>query len=85
MHLTIVTPRGLLCRTESRSIHLPGAIGPFTVLPGHAPLVAHLTAGEIRYEERGEERRVAIRNGFVRVERDAVEVCAELPDQEPKR
>ena len=44
MQLIIVAPRGVLCHTAVEKVSFPGALGAFTVLPGHAPLIAQLTA-----------------------------------------
>ena len=53
MQLVIVAPTGILCRTTIDSISLPGEAGAFTVLPRHAPIIARLAAGTVRYEEQG--------------------------------
>lgn len=80
MRLIIVAPCGMLCHTQIDKVSLPGEQGMFTVLRGHAPLIARLVAGEIVFTEKDKETRLEIRNGFVRVENDTVEVCAETPD-----
>ena len=69
MQLIIVAPRGVLCHTAVEKVSFPGALGAFTVLPGHAPLIAQLTAGKIRYTSGVEEREQEILRGFVRIER----------------
>lgn len=84
MRLVVVAPSGIICHTQIEMVTLPGEIGAFTVLSGHAPLISHLTAGEIVYTEKENENRLAIKNGFVRVDRDMVEVCVELPDETKK-
>ena len=51
-------------------------------MKGHAPLIAHLTAGDIVYvPENGAEERLAVTGGFVRVYKDEIEVCAEIPNE----
>ena len=80
MYLTIVAPSGTLCRTTVEKVTLPGILGAFTVLPGHAPLIAQLTDGKIRYTEGAEEHEQEIRRGFAKIEKDTVEVCIELPE-----
>lgn len=82
MRLVIVAPHGVLRRTQVGQVSLPGEMGAFTVLKGHAPLIAHLTAGDIVYvPEDGAEERLAVTGGFVRVYKDEIEVCAEIPDE----
>lgn len=80
MQLTIVAPCGMLCHTTVEKVSLPGALGAFTVLPGHAPLIALLTDGKIRYTAGTKEHEHRIRRGFVRIERDTVEANVELAE-----
>ena len=79
LRLVIVSPSGELSALPI----FPGEAGAFTVLPGHAPLVSGLAAGEIVYAESdgGEEHRLGIAGGFVRVLRDEVEACVEVNDE----
>lgn len=85
MQLTIVAPRGVLCRTTVEKVSLPGALGAFTVLPGHAPLIAQLTEGKIRYTVGAKEYEQAIRRGFVRIERDTVAANVEPAEPCPQK
>lgn len=78
MYLTIVAPSGMLCHTTVEKVTLPGILGSFTVLSGHAPLVSQLTEGKIRYTAGNKEYEQEIRGGFAKVEKDVVEVCVEL-------
>ena len=83
MQLVIVTPNGIHCRTDIEKISLPGALGAFMVLPHHAPLISSLNRGLVTYSPAGgggREERLAIRSGFVKVEKGDVEVCAEIDD-----
>ena len=47
--LHILSPEGTLVQTQVSLVSLPGVLCPFTVLPGHAPLVTALEKGDIRY------------------------------------
>ena len=76
--LHILSPEGTLVETAVSLVSLPGIVSPFTVLPGHAALVTALVAGNIRYVEDGAEKRLAIREGFVEVKDDEVNVCVEV-------
>lgn len=75
LHLKIITPQKCLCETEVRMVSLPGAAGRFMVLRDHAPLLSLLEAGEVRYAPlSAPEERLSIAGGFVRVERNEVEI-----------
>ena len=55
-----------------------GAAGQFTVLKDHAPLVTALDKGRIRYVSGGKEAFLPIKEGFVQVGDNRVDVCVEL-------
>ena len=76
--LHILSPEGTLVKADVSLVTLPGIVSPFTVLPGHAALVAALVAGDIRYVEDGAEKRLPIREGFVEVRDNQVKVCVEV-------
>ena len=59
MYLTITSPSGILCRTTVDKVSLPGTVGAFTVLPGHAPLISQLKEGEEHVQD--------LKSGFVTV------------------
>ncbi|MBO4427816.1 MAG: hypothetical protein J5771_04990 [Bacteroidales bacterium] len=64
---------------DATAVFLPGAMGSFEVLPGHAALISALAAGELRWRGAGsEERTLAVKSGMVRVENDVVTVCCEI-------
>ena len=74
--IRILTPEGTLHEGAATAVFLPGSGSPFEVLPGHAPIISALGAGEIRVVD-GEERRFAIRGGVVRVRDNEIEACVE--------
>ncbi len=76
--LHILSPEGTLVETRAELVSLPGVVSPFTVLPGHAAMVTALTKGKIRYVENGTEKFLPIREGFVEVRDNQVEVCVEV-------
>jgi len=67
-----------LVKADVSLVSLPGIVSPFTVLPGHAALVTALEEGDIRYVEEGAEKRLHIREGFVEVGNNQVNVCVEV-------
>lgn len=75
--LEIVTPEKLVVRDAAEEAHIPGKNGYIGVLPGHAPLITELGAGEINYRAGGETRRFALAWGFAEVLPDRVTVLAE--------
>ncbi|MCL2683414.1 MAG: F0F1 ATP synthase subunit epsilon [Bacteroidales bacterium] len=50
MQLEISTPQKTLFQGEVRSVQCPGKDGFFQVLDHHAPMVAILTKGQVKYE-----------------------------------
>ncbi len=68
LSVEVLTPEGVLFEGRALRVTFPGVAGRFTVLPGHAPIISALEAGEIRIVEAGGvERRLGIREGFVHV------------------
>lgn len=78
IRLHILSPEGTLVRQDVSLVTLPGMQAPFTVLPGHAPLVTALLSGDIRYVTDGKEERFRIREGFVEVKDNVVSACVEI-------
>ena len=78
IQLHILSPEGELVQALAELVTLPGIVGPFTVLPGHAALVTALVAGDIRYVSAGKEERVPIREGFVQVRDNVIKACVEI-------
>lgn len=77
MKLEIISPDGLLFEGEVQGVSLPGISGSFDVLPRHAPLIAALQEGCIRYTIDGKEQEQPIHTGFVEVKNDTLSVCIE--------
>ena len=77
MKLEIVSPDGILFEGETESVSFPGAAGSFDILPHHAPSIAALKAGTIRFEANGKRQEQTIQSGFVEVKDDILSVCVE--------
>ncbi|HKW18734.1 MAG TPA: F0F1 ATP synthase subunit epsilon [Terriglobales bacterium] len=75
--LEIVTPEKLVVRDTAQEAQIPGANGYIGILPGHAPLITELGAGEISYRKGGQVHRFATAWGFAEVLPDKVTVLAE--------
>ena len=59
---------------------IPGSLGYFGVLPGHAPLLATLGIGELTYRIGRDEYHVAVSCGFAEVRHDKVIVLADIAE-----
>ena len=77
MKLEIIAPDGILFEGEIEAATFPGIAGSFDILPHHAPLIAALGAGVIRYEENKKRYEQAIQSGFIKVKDDVLSVCIE--------
>lgn len=77
LYLNIVSPEGEIFSGEVESVTLPGAMGAFTILPHHAPIVSSLVTGTIAYMAAGEVRKQDIWSGFVEMSDGKVSVCVE--------
>lgn len=63
----IVTPDGVVCADDVDSINIPTSNGEIGVMPGHAPLVAVVVAGELRFKKDNQETALAVSSGVVEV------------------
>ena len=75
IRLTVISPQREVLSTEAGLVELPGEMGRFEVLKDHAPLIASLTAGKIRYVQGGEAHEIELASGFVEVRDNVVTVC----------
>ena len=76
LHLDIVSPDKEIFNGEVDSVTLPGTLGSFSILPGHAPIVSSLQAGTLSYTTmEGEERTIDIQGGFVELSDGTVSAC----------
>ena len=73
MHLVILTPDKELFHGKVKSVNVPALDGRFEVLNNHAPIVAALGKGEVRYQlTKGEKKSLQIENGYIEVLRNEV-------------
>ena len=75
--LEIVSPERLVVRDSAQEVQIPGRNGYLAVLPGHAPLITELGAGELTYRSAGQSHRFSLAWGFAEVLPDRVTVLAE--------
>lgn len=62
---------------EAEQVVVPGLEGQFTVLAGHAPVIATLKPGVLEIKLTTGTRRVFVRGGFAEVEPDRLTVLAQ--------
>lgn len=75
LHLIVLAPDRVCCDADVSAATFPGAEGPFSVWPNHAPLVAALNEGTIRYTDARGVHTIETDGGFLRVENNRIEVC----------
>ena len=78
----IMTPACRVFAGESESIVLPGSEGSFGVLPGHAPLLARLTAGRIKVCQGAQEHYFICGPGVADVDPKHVTVLVDSAEED---
>jgi F-type H+-transporting ATPase subunit epsilon len=81
IELQILTPDKLLVRQQVDEVEIPGSEGYFGVLPGHTPMLASLSVGELWYRTGQERTYLAIAFGFTEVLPDRVTILAQLAER----
>ena len=78
MRLEFVTLERPVVQDDVDEVVLPGELGDFGVLPGHAPLLAALRVGTMWYRKGNERRYAFVDGGFAEVVQDRVSVLARV-------
>ena len=79
--LEIVTPEQILLRDEVQFMVAPGAEGELGIMKNHAPLVAALDIGVLRYNNAsGTQKKMALSGGFMEVIDNVARVLAETAE-----
>src|SRR5678815_5351444 len=81
IELQIVTPDKLLVHEQVDEVEIPGSKGYFGVLPGHTPMLASLSVGELWYRKGQEKIYLSIAYGFAEVLPDRVTILARLAER----
>jgi len=79
--LTIVTPERPVVHESVLAVSIPGKGGYLGILPGHAPLLSELKAGELSYTVHNADHYVAVSWGFAEVLPDRVTILASLAER----
>ena len=77
LRLQITTPQKPVLDKEVDFVVLPAYEGEMGILPGHAPYVAILNYGELRYTIEGQEETFALMGGLAEIANNEVSVFAE--------
>jgi F-type H+-transporting ATPase subunit epsilon len=82
LRLEIVTPEQKTFSDDVDSVVIPGIEGEMGVLPLHVPLMTQLQPGELRVMKKGQETRLAVGEGFVKITSDKVAVLTDMAVRE---
>ena len=74
----LTTPNRLLVSEDVDEVVVPGSLGYFGVLPGHAPFLTTVGIGEVTYRKGREEKNLAVSGGFAEVGPERVIVLTEV-------
>lgn len=78
LRLRIISPEKTLFNGEVDSVSVPGTLGSFEILTGHAPIISTLETGTVAYRIHGNIDEIEIRGGFVEVQKDEVVMAVEV-------
>lgn len=79
--LEVVTPEQILYKDEVQFLVAPAVEGELGVMRNHAPMVAALKIGVLRYEDAsGEQKRMALSGGFIEVIDNTARILAETAE-----
>jgi F-type H+-transporting ATPase subunit epsilon len=81
IELLIVTPDKLLVKEQVDEVEIPGSEGYFGVLPGHTPMLASLSVGEMWYRKGQEKTYLSLAYGFAEVLPERVTILAQLAER----
>ena len=76
LKLKIVSPERIEFTGEVESVKVPGTMGNFEILTGHAPIISSLQKGVVEYDG----HKLDILGGFVAVQKNEVSVCVEVSE-----
>ena len=79
MQLRIVSPEKVVYDGEVQQVIVPGSVGRFEILTGHAPIISSLDEGIVEFATAdGEKTQFNILGGFVEVKKTNVSLCVEV-------
>jgi F-type H+-transporting ATPase subunit epsilon len=79
--LEVVTPENILLKEEIQFLVVPGAEGELGILKNHAPIVASLKIGVLKYKMPDETvQKIAVSGGFMEVVDNIARILAETAE-----
>jgi len=78
LKLEIVTPDAKTYSEDVEMVTLPGAEGEMGIYPGHVPLMAQISAGEVIARKEGREQSLAVGEGFVQITGNHVAIMTDM-------
>ncbi len=81
LQVVVVTPERAVLDETAEMVILPMFDGELGVLPGRAPLIGRLGAGELRLKSTGGAQRYFVEAGFVQVRSNVVTVLTSRADE----
>ena len=76
--LEIVTPEAKIFSADVEMVTLTGVEGEMGILPGHAPVMTQLAAGEITVRQAGQNIFLAAGDGFLQITGTQVSVLTDM-------
>ncbi len=77
--LKVISPEKVIFTGQVDSVVVPGTLGEFEILVGHAPLISSLEKGVVTYQPTdGKKTRLGIMGGFVEVQKNEISLCVEI-------
>ena len=78
LRLEIVTPDGTAYSEDVNMVTFPGVEGQLGILPLHVPLMTQIAPGEMIVRQNGQDRFLAVGEGFVEITGDHVAILTDL-------
>lgn len=77
LKLKVISPEKVIFSGNVDSVLVPGTLGSFEILTGHAPIISTLEKGIVEYGTEGKKTRMQIIGGFVEVKKNEVSLCVD--------
>jgi F-type H+-transporting ATPase subunit epsilon len=78
LKLEIVTPVATVFSEDVEMVTLPGVEGEMGILPQHVPLMTQMIPGEMIVRKNGQDRFLAVGEGFVEITGSQVSILTDL-------